>query len=429
MHVTGIIAEYNPFHKGHMCQLEMLRQRFPDTYVVTVMSGSFTQRGEIAVLDKWTRAALAVKHGSDLVLELPAVFAVRSAQDFAGGGVGLLSRLGIVDAIAFGTELESFETLSAVADAMDRSDVQGMLHDGMGEGLSYGKSFCRALSAATGITEDVLRKPNTILALEYLRAMKGNPDCAGIRPVPLPRLQAGHGDTKMGDGISSASSIRLELAGEKPDWKAIGRAVPKETLVSLQRASTEEIPDKELLYRPLLARLLLMDGNELKCVYGVNEGLEHRLMKAAREEKSLCGLVELASSARCPKSRIQRILFYLLAGFSKSLAAEADSHGPIYARVLALNKRGRLLLREIEKKGSIPIITKPAAFLNSRVLFNAGEVLSPLQKQLAFELRAGNLRELSMPLMRTVSRDLITSPVYISDYFSEAASGKDEIDG
>ena len=415
MHVTGIIAEYNPFHKGHMCQLEMVRQRFPDTCVVTVMSGSFTQRGEVAVLDKWTRAEIAVRYGCDLVLELPAVFAVRSAQDFARGGVGLLSRLGIVDAIAFGTELESSEALSAVADAMDRADVQRMLHGGMKEGLSYGKAFCRALSSVTGLTEDTLRKPNTILALEYLRVLKGNQDCSGICPVPLPRIQAEHGDTDMGEGISSARSLRLELLKEIPDWEAISRAVPNETLESLKGVHSEGLPDMELLHRPLLAKLLLMDGDGLREVYGINEGLEHRLIKAAREAKSLSQLVELASSARCPKSRIQRIIFYLLSGLSKSQVQEADSHGPIYARVLALNKRGRGLLREMERSSSIPVITKPASVLNSRTLLEGSKGLSPLQGQLAFDLRAGALRGLAMSPPQTVTHDFIKSQVYVSN--------------
>lgn len=414
MHVTGIIAEYNPFHKGHMCQLEMVRQRFPDTYVVTVMSGSFTQRGEVAVLDKWTRAGIAVQRGCDLVLELPTVYAVRSAQDFARGGVGLLSRLGVVDAIAFGAELESTKALYAVADVMDRAEVQRMLHDGMDDGLSYGKSFCRALSAVTGIAEDTLRKPNTILALEYLRVLKGNPDCSGIRPVPLPRIQSEHGDSNMGEGISSARSLRLELLKEKPGWEAISRAVPSETLESLKYIHSAGLSDMELLHRPLLAKLLMMDGEGIREIYGISEGLEHRLIKAAREAINLRQLVELASSARCPQSRIQRIIFYLLSGFSKSQAEEVDSCGPLYARVLALNPRGRALLREIERTASIPVITKPATVLNSRALLEGDKRLSPLQRQLAFDFRAGNLRGLSCSPLHTVTYDFIKSPVYIS---------------
>ena len=414
MHVTGIIAEYNPFHRGHMCQLEMVRQRFPETCVVTVMSGSFTQRGEAAVLDKWTRAQTAVMYGCDLVLELPAVYAVRSAQDFARGGVGLLSRLGIVDAIAFGTELEPIEALSDAADAMDRADVQRMLHCGMEDGLSYGKAFCRALSSATGLAEDTLRKPNTILALEYLRALKGNPDSVDICPLPLPRIQAEHGDADMGEGVSSARSIRMELLKESTDWEAIALAVPDATLDSLQKVHSSGLPDMEFLHRALLARLLLMNGEGLREVYGINEGLEHRLIKAAGEAKSLHQLVELASSARCPKSRIQRTIFYLLSGFSKSLAEKTDSCGPMYARILALNQRGRLMLREIEKKASIPVIAKPAAFINSRTLLEGSNGLSPLQEQLAFDFRAGRLRGLAMSPTQTLIYDFIKSPVYLS---------------
>jgi len=412
MNVTGIIAEYNPFHNGHCHQLELVKQHCPDTYIIVVMSGSFCQRGEAALLSKWERADLAVQNGCDLVLELPAVCAVRSAQDFARGGVRLLSRLGIVNTLAFGSELADAKALADLARAVNREDVKQLLHQGLAEGHSYASALCHALASATGLSEESLRQPNTILAIEYLRALNEFPSATPIRPLPLQRTQVRHDDSRLTPGITSAASIRLALADGAPDWKTIQTAVPPAVFHSLRNAKENGLPDMEHLFRPLLCKLFRMDSDAFRSIYTVSEGLEHRLLKCMRQSENLAGLVRSSASARYPQSRIRRLLFYLLTEFTKIQAKEFDISGPLYARVLALNDRGRILLRRIRQTSSLPVISKPGAHLDSRQLLLPPSGLSLCRQQLKMDMLSTNLRGLTLPTPQTNFPDLLTSPVY-----------------
>ena len=168
----GLIAEYNPFHNGHVYQLAKLRELHPDAAIVVIMSGSFTQRGGAAIADKWTRAAWAVQDGTDLVLELPYAFACRSAEHFATGGVQSLAALGCVEALAFGAEAESIETLEKAAACMDDVALQDALHERIQKGASYATAMSAEVAERTGVAPEVLRAPNNILGIEYLRAVR-----------------------------------------------------------------------------------------------------------------------------------------------------------------------------------------------------------------------------------------------------------------
>ena len=170
--VVGIIAEYNPFHNGHRYQIEQIRKRIKDAAIVAIMSGNFTQRGEPAIMDKFTRAALAINGGCDLVLELPFTSAVRSAQDFARGGVNLLKNLGIIDILAFGAETDDIEHLQIAAKQMNEPDFKNTLYDKLDTGISYANAICQTLSKLTNIPEKILCLPNIMLAIEYLRSLE-----------------------------------------------------------------------------------------------------------------------------------------------------------------------------------------------------------------------------------------------------------------
>jgi cytidyltransferase-like protein len=202
MKITGIIAEYNPFHKGHLYQLKKIKKAFPETAIVIVMSGSFTQRGEVTILDKWCRARLAIEYGADLVLELPFVYAVRSAQDFASGAVRLLSYLG-VQVLAFGAETDSLQICQEIALLQETKETQTILHQKIATGSSYAAALTQAIlissihssisSFLNSKTEqeitDLLHAPNTILAIEYLRAIHRYAN--QIKPFLIPRIGCG----------------------------------------------------------------------------------------------------------------------------------------------------------------------------------------------------------------------------------------------
>lgn len=413
MHVVGVIAEYNPFHQGHAYQLRSIRERFhDDVAIVAVMSGSFTQRGEAAILDKWRRADLAVCGGCQLVLELPFLFACRSAQDFARGGVRLLQGLGCVDTLAFGAESPDLAPLMEAARVIDAPETQAALHEALRAGASYAKALTAILQEASGLAADLLRQPNNILAIEYLRALRGY--AQGIEPLLIARRGAGYHEASLGP-LASASAIRGELAKAQPDFASLRDSLPEATYAAIREAFPVEIASTERLFRPLLARLLTMQGRELEAIFGLQEGLANRLLAKSRQSQTLQELIAGMVTSRYPASRISRIVPHLLLGTGERAAREAAETGPLYARVLAFDEVGRELLHTIKERSALPLITKVSAALNSRERLEGD--LTPLQAMLALDTRATELRALALPdhapLAALHQTDFITSPHFI----------------
>lgn len=411
MHVIGIVAEYNPFHNGHAHMVRELRKKYPDTAILAVMSGSFTQRGSAAIMDKWSRARMALQGGCDLVVELPFVFAARSAQDFARGAVLLMNRLGIVSEMAFGTECRDPEKLWDAAALIDTPCIQDALHASIGTGQSYAHALAAELSARTGLSQSTLREPNTILAVEYLRSLHLTGSC--IAPLPVRRRGAGHNDIGLYGNTASASGIRKKLLEHGPDWDALSRVLPETSMRLLREGG--EFPKDERLYRPLLAILLTKSHGELQNIHGINEGLEYRILSMLPVSRSLHGFICAVSGKRYPKSRIRRILIHVLTGFQWSHGAAFDRIGPQYARILAFNDRGRLLLRRMKHIGSLPLITKTTHVLSSADLHREPRELTPLQEMLRFDCLATDLQALSYACPRVAGSDFLTSPAYLSE--------------
>ena len=413
MDVIGVIAEYNPFHYGHAWQLRELRRRFPSTDgIIVVMSGSITQRGTPAVLDKWTRAGHAVDGGADLVLELPFVFACRSAQDFARGGVSLLMQLGVVSHLAFGTEAADIAPLERAAREIDTEKIQHRIAHGLSMGLSYAAALSSALAEQLGIEERILRTPNNILGMEYLRALHAKD--ADITPLALPRKTAAHGETRLRSGITSASSIRTVLERDVPSWEHIAACVLPNVLGDLRRTHPHALPSHGELLRLLRYEILTMTDTELHSIYGISEGIENRLVRALRMAETYEELLTHASSKRYPKSRIGRLAIHLLLRLQKAQAEDFDHAGCLYIRLLAFNGRGRMLLRRIKKFSPLPIITRTAEVLSSDARARSPAKLSLLQQMLSFDTRATELRTLTLPQQHgsVCGTDFLTSPIY-----------------
>ena len=413
MHIIGIIAEYNPFHNGHYYQICKIREAYPDAKLICAMSGSFTQRGTIAILDKWKRAQLAIQGGIDLVLELPFVFAVRSAQDFAQGGIRLLDRLGIVQYLAFGTECDDLCSLRQTAALLDSAEIRQRLKTGLKSGCSYAAALSQALENTSKLSADQLKGPNNILAIEYLRALqKIN---ASITPMPLLRKAAGYHDINIQGSLASATAIRRELLKNQPDQNLLTGALPQASFSLLQKSrQNNQLPDHTLLLRPLLASLYQYTLPELRKIYGINEGLEYKLLNAAKKSSSLTELLLHTKSKRYPQSRIQRILLYLLLSLSQERILTFDAAGPLYARVLAFGSDGRRLLHTIKQQSSLPIITKTSQFLTTAERCRGPEALSPLQQMLAYDTLSTDFAGLCLPHPLPSQRDFTTSPYFIS---------------
>ena len=416
MATVGVIAEYNPFHNGHLLQICEIRRRFPDADIVVVMSGAFTQRGSVAVLNKWLRAESAVRHGVSLVLELPVVFATRSAQYFASGGVRLFDRLNVVDYLAFGSECADLSQLYSMSKKIEAAAKS----DGFKNRLRAGGSYAAALTEAAA-PDDLIRQPNVILSLEYLRALSHIN--SSIVPLPLPRFSAGHHEQNLPTGaaataIASASAIRSALASfsdsDEQSFADVLRTVPDDIKEMLLQAKTHRFSDQSLLFRPILARLLTDETNFLRTIADVSEGLEQRLRRAALCSLSYNELIDAVRSKRYPLARVRRLLLHLLLCLSKNDAKRFDAQGPLYARVLAFNDNGRRLLRKIKKRTEIPVVAKTSRFLPMRTL-EAGN-MSPAQKMLAFDLRATALASLtSTPVgSPAANADFYISPFYLN---------------
>ncbi len=355
MSVIGIVGEYNPFHYGHKHHIaETKRLLGEDCPVVCAMSGDFIQRGEAAVYSKFARAEAAVRSGVDLVLELPPAWALSSAEGFARGAVGLLGSIGVVTHLSFGSEcgeVEPLETLAEILlDPLIGADIRRELE--AQEGIPFAAARQRAVAKRAGELSGQLETPNNILAVEYIKAVYEQG--LSIKPVTVQRFGSGH-DKISESGHKSAAEIRRALA----NGADISASVPGSAYEIYRRE------DKlgrgpvlmENLESAMISRLRMLPDSAFAALPDAGEGLNNRLARAAREESGLDAVIAAAKSKRYALSRIRRMVMCAVLGISADMSRET----PPYARVLAANARGCALLREMDGKARIPVITKPAA--------------------------------------------------------------------
>ena len=355
MSVIGIVGEYNPFHYGHKHHIaETKRLLGEDCPVVCAMSGDFIQRGEAAVYSKFARAEAAVRSGVDLVLELPPAWALSSAEGFARGAVGLLGSIGVVTHLSFGSEcgeVEPLETLAEILlDPLIGADIRRELE--AQEGIPFAEARQRAVAKRAGELSGQLETPNNILAVEYIKAVYEQG--LSIKPVTVQRFGSGH-DKISESGHKSAAEIRRALA----NGADISASVPGSAYEIYRRE------DKlgrgpvlmENLESAMISRLRMLPDSAFAALPDAGEGLNNRLARAAREESGLDAVIAAAKSKRYALSRIRRMVMCAVLGISADMSRET----PPYARVLAANARGCALLREMDGKARIPVITKPAA--------------------------------------------------------------------
>ena len=382
METAGIVAEYNPFHRGHAWHIAETRRRLGgDAPVVCVMSGHWVQRGECALADKWLRAALALDRGADLVVELPTPWAMASAESFARGAVSLLAATGVVDVLSFGSETGELAPLEEAAAALDAPDYPERLRAALGRGLSFPAARQEAAGAAC------LSAPNNNLGVEYLRSIRALGST--IRPLTVPRQGAGH-DGPAAGGYASASELRRLLRA--------GRG--EEAAPYLTAPWSGELADMQHIERAVLARLRTMGEGDWAALPdgGGAEGLPSRLAKAAREAVSLEDFYTRAKTRRYPHARLRRLA---LAAFLGLRAAERPA-APPYVRVLGLGGRGRALLRRMKDTCPLPVIVKPA---------QARELDGPALALFQAEARYTDLYGLCFPAPRPCGAEWIHSPV------------------
>jgi len=339
MPLTGIICEYNPLHLGHKKQLDMIRRDDPEGGIVCLMSGNFVQRGKPAIVNKMVRAQAAILSGADLVLELPVTAALSSAEGFAAEGVRILS--GFCDRLCFGAETGDADALMATAKALLSPEFSEKLKEKLETGLSFPAARQAALESL-GQDAHLLTMPNDILATEYCKAILAQ----GSKMEPMViRRQGGYHDTAPDSENPSATAVR-ELMLSSCLWLDY---VPQQTRELFRSAVLHTRANGE---RAILARLRTMSDEEFEALPYGSEGLWRKLMKACRKENTLEDILTAVKSKRYTRTRLDRIVMCAFLGLTqKDLAAPAP-----YTRVLALNDRGRQILKAARSVGSFPNI-------------------------------------------------------------------------
>lgn len=339
---VGIIAEYNPFHNGHLYHLEKSKELTGAEISVVAMSGNFVQRGQMAIADKWKRAEAAVKCGADLVVEIPAVFACNSAPYFAKAGVEILEALG-VDYISFGSESGNIDELKSISQEMKDKNggIEEYIQKAVKDGVSYPRAREEAISLFIGQeAAELINNPNNILALEYLKNVENS------EVVTVKREGPGYNDLAVSKELASATAIRY-LMEEKEDVSSL---MPKESASAILE---EQRPAEEILFRMICQKVLTSSAEELDKICAGGEGLGNKLKNSIRRVNSYGELVEELKSKRYTRTRIERFLMQCL------LDIKEVEGLPNYIRVLAFNKKGSAYLKSIKKLETckFPIIT------------------------------------------------------------------------
>ena len=349
MKICALIAEYNPFHLGHLKHIDYIKSTLKADKIIVVMSGNFTQRGEIAVLDKFTRAKHAVIAGADAVIELPTVFALSNAENFAKGAIKIINSLGVVDSICFGVESGDAEQYLELAKTLNQEskEFKLALKEHLDTGVSLAKAKCLAVQKVYGdkFNASLLSLPNNILAVEYTKAILQE----NMNVEIFPMLRTGdHNDKSLKKGITSATSIREILKTGK--IKKLKKNIP-----SFVYSDLKEYPF--LFDKIVLAKLLATSTDQLKEVADCTEGLENRIKALSYDNKNLQALIEKISTKRYPATRISRILTNNLLEITNSLVSTCLK-SPLYLKVLAVNSQSLDLISSLSESAKVPTLTR-----------------------------------------------------------------------
>lgn len=340
MRVCGIVAEYNPFHGGHARQCAAIRAKLDSCAIVSVMSGNYVQRGDMAIWDKYERAAFAVRCGGpDLVIELSLPHALGSAERFANGSVAQLLACGCLTHLSFGSECGDRDKLLSASRLMASPEFSELRNRAMQTGIGYAAACQSAVHELAPELEELISSPNDTLAIQYIRALGSAP----VDILPITRTGAGH-DQLPADGLPSASWLRRQMYE--------GHDVSQYFPMDISSIPCHYLKERELEILSYLRRLTADDWAALP---DISEGLEYRLYELSRRSGSLDELIAEASSKRYTRSRIRRAVMCAWLGIS----AETARLEPQYIRVLAFNDRGRELLRTMKSTAALPVITKP----------------------------------------------------------------------
>lgn len=407
MKTAGIVAEYNPFHNGHLYHIEKTKKITGANFIVAVMSGNFVQRGEPAILDKWTRAELALKNGCDMVLELPAVYSSSSAEFFSKASVKILNDTNIVDFLCFGSESGDINELNKIANILYEEPLlyKAFLKKELDRGIVFPKARLNALKNFSSINQETLENPNNILGIEYLKALKALN--SSIIPETVTRNSIQYHSNEKANNIASALGIRNAVKNN--DFEFIKETLPKNSYDTLTKAVNENISPIEIGSFSFALNYILrtMPLEELGEILDITEGLENRIYKAIKHNYDINEIINYTKTKRYTYTKIQRAILHIILNIKTKELEKYNQNGYAqYIRVLGFRKKSEALLKNLVEKSSVPVITN----LNKDF-----KKLKPLaQKMLETEIKATDIYYLGTKNVnfKPLKKEL-TSPIVI----------------
>lgn len=404
MNIAAIIAEYNPLHNGHLYHLKETKKLTNCDGLICVMSGNFAQRGIPTIIDKWSRTKLALDAGIDLVIELPTIYSLSSAEFFAYGAVSLLDSLNVVNYLSFGSESGSLELIKKVSEILIREpyDYKTLLKKNLNSGASYPSSRNSALKeylykyslkdSSYESIDEVLNNSNNILSIEYCKSLLKL--SSSIKPITIKREGSTYNTPSLKDIYCSATAIRKHLK-YKNNICELKSFVPNYVYEFIKNLPSENFSYEDDMFEYIKFKYLT-NGNTFKTLPDVKEGLDNKICKSIEMAGSYEELLKLCKSKRYTLTRLSRILCQFFVGFDRFNTEYLRTSPCPYARVLGFNDTGRLIMKKIKQNSKIPLYTKlpkssietlnldiqstkAYSIINNNIKFNSDYLISPLK--------------------------------------------------
>ncbi|HDR8157290.1 hypothetical protein B1R38_24140 [Bacillus cereus] len=361
-----MVVEYNPFHNGHLYHVQQTKKLTQSDIIIAVMSGPFLQRGEPALISKWYRTKMALANGVDLVVELPYVFATQKAETFANGAISILNALRVSE-ICFGSEdgqIENFYNTISVQKNEDET-FNCLVKQFMDAGNSYAKATSDAFSHILTSEKNIdMSQPNNILGFQYMKAILSQN--SSIQAQTIKRFASHYHDETFNDQhIASATSIRKQLFSEEGSFTTIEPFLPQATtsLLANYKQNYGILHNWEQYFSFFKYRLMTMSPGDLRHIYEIEEGLEHRILSKIQNSSSFYSFMEALKTKRYTWTRLQRACTHILTNTTKEeiRSANIEQHAP-YIRLLGMSQKGQTYLSKNKKKIELPILTHTKTF-------------------------------------------------------------------
>ena len=371
MNIIGIIAEYNPFHNGHVYQIKRIRELYPNSLIIVVLNGNFTQRGDVSIINKWDKTKIILEHNVDLVVELPIFYGINNADIFAKGALEILNDLKI-DTLVFGTERDNINELINVAKLKNTNEYKLLLKENLDKGYSYPKSSYDAIETLSNIK---ISTPNDILALSYIEEIINNN--YNMKPISIKRTNDYHSN-ELND-IASASAIRKAIKNNID----ISKTVPNETLKYINNICIDDYFD--------LLKYKIISTNDLTIYHDVKEGIDIRIKKYIYEVNTLEELINKVKTKRFTYNRIKRILLYILLDIKK------DENITNYIRLLGFNENGSNYLNKIKKELTLQLISN---YKDNKELLKLEYKVNSIYSLKSNDINSNIRNEFNKPIMK-----------------------------